>query len=70
MPQMMAMGVVCLHEPEQVTDDVEISNLIEDLAEEGLMAMELLLKKDGVSSFPWNLADWIASPPVHSGPNL
>jgi hypothetical protein len=70
MPQMMSMGVVCLPDPEQVTDDAELATLIEDLAEEGLTEMELLLKRDGVSSFPWNLAEWIATPPVHSGPSL
>ena len=70
MPQMLAMGIVCLPDPENATDESELSKLIEDLAEEGLTEMELLLKRDGVSSFPWKLAEWIAAPPVHSGPSL
>ena len=68
MPQMLALGVVCLSSPDDATDDTEIARLIEDLAEEGLMEMERLVQKDGVASFSWKLAEWIAAPPsIDSG---
>lgn len=70
MPQMISMGVVCLPKPERATEDAELAGLIEDLAEEGLIEMERLLNKDGVSNFPWNLAEWIAFPQIHLGPTL
>lgn len=63
MPQMLAMGIVCLSTPDDATEESELASLIEDLAEEGLMQMEQLLQKDGPSAFPWRLAEWIANPP-------
>jgi hypothetical protein len=63
MPQMLAMGIVCLSDPENATDENELAKLIEDLAEEGLTEMERLLKADGIASFPWKLAERIANPP-------
>lgn len=64
MPQMMSMGVVCFSSPDDVTDESELAKLIEDLAEEGLAQMETILQKNGVSAFPWMLAEWIANPPM------
>jgi hypothetical protein len=63
MPQMLALGMVCLVTPDAATDEIELAKLIEDLAEEGLVVMERLLKHDGVASFPLRLAEWIAKPP-------
>lgn len=63
MPQMIAMGIVCLPTPEDAIDENQIAQLIEDLAQAGLLQMERLLQKDGISGFPWNLASWIANPP-------
>jgi hypothetical protein len=63
MSQMMAMGIVCLPTPEDSIDENQIAPLIEDLAHTGLLQMEFLLRKDGISGFPWNLASWIADPP-------
>lgn len=68
MPQMLAMGIVCLSDPEAATDENELTKLIEDLAGEGLMEMERLLQQDGIASFPWKLAERIANPPkIDSG---
>ena len=63
MPQMLAMGMVCLASPDNATDEAELAKLIEDLAEEGFSAMERILHQDGIASFPWRLAEWIAKPP-------
>ena len=63
MPQMLAMGMVCLSTPDSATDEAELAKLVEDLAEEGLIAMERILQQDGVASFPLRLAEWIAKPP-------
>ncbi len=63
MPQMLAMGMVCLPIPDNATDEAELAKLIEDLAEEGLIAMERILQHDGIASFPLRLAEWIAKPP-------
>jgi hypothetical protein len=63
MPQMLSMGIVCLPTPDTATDESELAKLIEDLAEQGLMQMEKILQQNGVSAFPWHLAEWIASPP-------
>lgn len=63
MPQMLALGIVCLPDPDLATDENELAKLVEDLAEEGLTEMERLLQQDGIASFPWKLAEGIANPP-------
>lgn len=63
MPQMISMGIVCLSTPEAATEEGELAKLIEDLAEQGLLQMERILQQNGISAFPWHLAEWIASPP-------
>ena len=63
MPQMISMGIVCLPTPDAATDESELAKLIEDLAEQGLMQMEKILQQHGNSAFPWQLAEWIATPP-------
>jgi hypothetical protein len=70
MPQMLALGIYCLSNPDDALDEGELAKLIEDLAGEGLMEMERILQKDGITSFPWKLAEWIANPPTHHGPSL
>ena len=63
MPQMLVLGISCLADADLATDENELAKLIEDLAEVGLTEMELLLQRDGPASFPWRLAEWVASPP-------
>ena len=63
MPQMLILGMSCLANADMATDEIELAKLIEDLAEVGLTEMELLLQGDGPASFPWRLAEWVASPP-------
>lgn len=70
MPQMLSLGIFCLPSPDDALDEDALAKLIEDLAGEGLMEMERILQKDGMTSFPWKLAEWIANPPTHHGPSL
>lgn len=63
LPQLLAITMSVLGNPDDAIDENHLVKLIEDLADEGLKTMERLLVDKGETEFPWALSSWIANPP-------
>jgi hypothetical protein len=63
LPQLLAVGMSTLGNPDDAIDENKLAKLIEDLSNEGLRVMESILAQKGDTEFSWELSYWIANPP-------
>lgn len=63
LPQLLAISMSVLGNPDDAINENHLVKLIEDLADAGLKTMERLLVEKGEREFPWALSSWIANPP-------